>query len=67
MAKKRKLGVVKLKLIRIPIEAICISISTLSVVMAGQEFIITRPISAIVAGAVLIAYIGIVTYKNSNE
>ena len=67
MAKKRKLGVVKLKLIRIPIEVICISISTLSVVMAGQEFIITRPISAIVAGAVLIAYIGIVTYKNSNE
>ena len=67
MAKKRKLGVGRFKFIRIPIEVICISISSLSVVMAGQEFIITKPISAIVAAAVFISYVGIVTYKESEE
>ena len=63
MAKKRKLGVVKSSFIRITIEVICIIISVLIVAMAGREFIIYYPISAIIAGSVLIEYLRMATYK----
>ena len=67
MAKKRKLGVVKSSFIRITIEVICIIIAILIVAMTNREFMLEIPITVIITGSVAIAYIGIVTYKNSNE
>ena len=63
MAKKRKLGVVKSSIVRITIEVICIIIAMLILVMASREVIIQNPISVIIAGAVLIAYLRMATYK----
>ena len=67
MAKKRKLGVVKSSFIRITIEVICIIIAVLIVAMTNREFMLENPITVIITGSVAIAYIGIVTYKKSNE
>jgi len=65
LAKKRKLGTLNYFLVAI--EVVCISIAVLIVAMTNREFMIENPIAVLICASVAIAYIGIVTYKNSNE